>query len=341
MAVQIRSTLLLLAVMAMGLLVPAAARSAGNAPLDITGQNYQAVVNDIAGQVVAKLPDDIHFRLIGIGPIEGDERGLADALTAKIKAETRYKLIERKDLDKILREQGIQLSPIADDRRPVEPGKIKGVEGILMGRVAKKELSILYCSMDVFIKLDDVEGGEVVFAEHFRAQYLPQTTIYGAVGIIILILLVIYAKRSKRRAVEKTHAEVAEDEIRLLDLQDGLKKARDNLNRAHDDLVKADLMELSVNLRKGALKEVKALLTTIENSPGLHPDGDDKKARAEALKHNQKMAGLIKNIYAESEKLLKVVKAGDVKKVPAIAEDLKIEAKNATNAFHDRKAGRA
>ena len=95
---------------------------AQNVFAELRADNEQEVADEIAQKVVEKLPDDIHFRLLAIGPIEGDEGSLSDALTARIKSETEYHLIERKDLDKILEEQGIQLSPISDPRRPIEPG---------------------------------------------------------------------------------------------------------------------------------------------------------------------------------------------------------------------------
>ena len=166
-------------------------------------ENIRLASADIANQIVARLPDDIHFRLLAIGPISGDSDSLADALTAKIKAETKYHLIERKDLDRLLEEQGIQLSPIADPRRPVEPGRIKGVEGLILGRLEVKHASFAGCSLEAFIKLDNVEGGDVVFAETFTASHVPKHTTYGAIAVIFLILLIFCANRLKKRKIRK------------------------------------------------------------------------------------------------------------------------------------------
>jgi hypothetical protein len=200
-------------------------------------ENIRLASADIADQIVAKLPDDIHFRLLAIGPISGESQGLTDTLTSKIKAQTRYHIIERKDLNRLLEEQGIQLSPIADTRQPVEPGRIKGVEGLILGRLEVKQASFAWCSLEAFIKLDNVEGGDVVFADTFYARHVPKHTTYGAVAIIFLILLIFCANSLKKRKIKKVARVVESDSDTLVGLQDELHKAKDLVNQAHDRLV--------------------------------------------------------------------------------------------------------
>ena len=228
-------------------------------------ENIRVASADIADQVVAKLPEDIHFRLLAIGPISGDSQPLTDALTTAIKSQTRFHLIERKDLNRLLEEQGIQLSPIADDRQPVEPGRIKGVEGLLLGRLEVKHASFAWCSLEAFIKLDNVEGGDVVFADTFYARTVPKHTIYGAIAIIFLILLIFCANRLKVRSENKRYRRVGDDAGRLLFLQDCLKKTRENLNRAHDGLVTHGKMDAGMAVRQ-CRDDVKNLLDSIEHT---------------------------------------------------------------------------
>jgi len=320
--------------------LPAAASGESIPIIDLKAQNYQKAADNIAAQVVAKLPDDVHFRLLGIGPIEGDNGQLNDALTSKIKAETQYHLIERKDLDKILEEQGVQLSPIADDRGPVEPGKIKGVEGLLMGKIVKEQCSFLFCSLDIFIKLDDVEGGEVVFAENFKAQFLPPSTIYGFTGSTLLILFILYAIWAKARKKEKSVQFVQSDAGKLQALQNELKKARDNLNRAHDDLVAKDKINTGVAVRE-VRENLNSLLFKLEQEPGVHPEAIEKNVKSDLKAHGKAMSALVKKILAASEKVLQASRSGDESGIQSAAEALKTEIESAANRLHERSAGRA
>lgn len=303
-------------------------------------ENIRLASADIADQIVAKLPENIHFRLLAIGPISGESQGLTDALTAKIKADTTFHLIERKDLNRLLEEQGIQLSPIADTRQPVEPGRIKGVEGLILGRLEAKHASFAGCSLEAFIKLDNVEGGDVVFAESFHARYIPKHTTYGAIAIIFLILLIFCANRLKVRNENKRHRRVDNDADRLLSIQDSLKNARENLNQAHDDLVTRGKMDAGMAVRQ-CRDDVRSLLDTIEHTPGLHPDMVTTAAYKDAKSNARSMNNLVKNILAESEKLLKAAESADANRVISIAMNLRGEAINTLNRFRNRTVGKS
>ncbi len=302
--------------------------------------NNSMVVEDIASQVVAKLPDDIHFRLLAIAPIEGDSGALVDALTSQIKENTRYHLIERGDLNTLLKEQGVQLSAIVDSRTPVEPGKIKGVEGILMGKVTQDNVSFLFGSMEVFIKLDNVEGGDVVFADSFSAHYLPPTTLYGGIAILVLLLLAIFSMRRGKVKVERTANVVRKDSSILLATQAELKKVRDNLNRVHDALVAKEMMPLSVSVRDSR-EEVSRLLSDMEQAPSMHPDNMDDAAVRHTMEHGKKMGGLVKNLLAESENMIQVTQSGGGEGIQASIQAFQGEMKYAANTYKDRSAGKA
>ena len=306
----------------------------------LKADNHRKVAREIALQVVDMLPDDIHFRLLGIGPIEEDDGTLVDALTTAVKTKTRYHLIERKDLNKILKEQGVQLSPISDPRRPVEPGKIKGVEGLLMGKIVKMNCSFLFCSMQVFMKLDDVEGGDVKFAETFDAYYLPPSTKYGIAAVVVLILVIFYAKRKRRRKFENDVKLVRQDSDLQQNVQNELKRARDNMNRAHDDLVAANRTDMSVKVRT-AREEINNLLFQVEQDPGLHLDAIEKESKGEIKGFGKTMAGLSKNVLAESDKVLRAVRTKNDGAVTSAVADLQKEIKLAANRYYDRKVGTA
>jgi len=319
---------------------PVQAKEQGNSLLNLEEENYQTVLNEIATKVVTNLPDDIHMRLLAIAPIQGDDGALVDVLTAKVKSETRYHLIERKDLNKILEEQGFQISPLADPRKPIEPGKIKGVEGLLQGQIVQKQCSFIFCKLEVFIKLNKVEGGDIVFAENFSEQFISPVAIYGLAGIAVLIFLIFYANHMKGKKGEEAVKVTSQDAAVQQDLQNELKKAKDNLNRIHDDLVAKDQMKLSSVIRE-VREDINTLLFKIEQGPGLHASVADKTMKKNLKSHSKSMDGLIKNVLAETEKLLKAAGSENEKGIQSTINALKTEIKNASNRFHERTAGRA
>ena len=75
-----------------------------------------------------------------------------------------------------------------------------------------------------------------------------------------------------------------------------------------------------------------------EQSAGLHPQQATKNVKSDLKAHSKSMSGLVKNILAESEKVLKAVKSGDVKVVQSAMEAFKTELKNASN--YQRTASR-
>jgi hypothetical protein len=307
---------------------------------NLSANNYQNVLDKISSEIVASLPDDIHFRLLAIPPIQGDDGQLADALTAKIKSGTRYHLIERRDLDKLLKEQGIQLSPVADPRRPIEPGKIKGVEGLLLGKVEESTCNFLFCSLRVFIKLDNVERGDVVFAKHYEASAFPSALMYLGIALLVVLVVAVFIVLGKRNAMKRGVRFSEDDSQALQGLQAEVKKARDNLNIAHDTLISRSRIQLGTELRS-ARESVNALLFKLEQAPGVYPGSADKKDRSALEAHGRSMAALMRNILAESEKLLSAVKSGDDRATGDALKALNTEIKNASNRLHDRHAGKA
>jgi hypothetical protein len=95
------------------LAAPGAVRADSGGSLPESGTDaWQIVVNDIAGQMVALLPEDSGLRTLGISAIQGDDNTIAEALTAALRSATDFQIVERDDLARLLKEQGIQLNSI-------------------------------------------------------------------------------------------------------------------------------------------------------------------------------------------------------------------------------------
>jgi|GEM_PF-6950766 len=296
--------------------------------------NRQQAAEAVADKVVAVLPDDIHLRLLAVADFEGDDGTLVDALTSRIKAGTRFRLIERRDLDKLLSEQGITLSPIGDPRSPVEPGKIKGVEALMLGKVSQTT-SILFSNMEVFIKLDNAESGEVVLAQSFQATYVPQASKYGAILLAVILVLLLFSRQKRRRAAGQATKRASKDAGALQTMSVQLKKVRQNINQAHDVLVERKSLEQAVSVRE-VRDDLSRLISKVELHPGLQPAEADRGTAKTAAVHAKSTMALIINLAAESEKMLAAVISGNDSPLAAALETVKTEIKNTQMRFSEK-----
>lgn len=98
---------------------------------------------------------------------------LAALIEAGLVQQKRFNIIERSQLEKILKEQGLSMSGFAEGS--IEPGKIKGVDAVLLGKittiwVVTEPESIFYTvtiktKVEANVKLIDTETGEIKLAE--------------------------------------------------------------------------------------------------------------------------------------------------------------------------------
>lgn len=125
-------------------------------------------VQKLQKAVIEALPDESGINRIAVFDMEGDDGTIKNAITSAITGKSTLKVIERADLDKILAEQGLQLKDIMDERSRIRHGRIKGVQGLLMGKAPSMEKGFLSYTIKVHLKLDDVEKGEIVFSKDFN-----------------------------------------------------------------------------------------------------------------------------------------------------------------------------
>ena len=114
-------------------------------------------VQKLQKAVIEALPDESGIIRIAVFDIGGDDGTIKNAITSAVTEKTTLKVIERADLDKVLAEQGLQLKDIIDERSGVKHGRIKGVQGLLMGKALNTEKGFLSYTIKVLLKLDDVE----------------------------------------------------------------------------------------------------------------------------------------------------------------------------------------
>lgn len=312
-----------------------------HAESSVARDNYLAASRDIAAQLAKAVPVDLAVESLAVAPIEGDDGALADLVAAALNQGTVHRLIERADLLQLLAEQRIQLRDIIDPNATVAAGRIQGVEGLLLGRITQRSCNFLYCRMEVFFKLDNVERGDVVFARAFGANYVPPTTVALAIGLVVAIcgsLLLRWLRDANRR---KRGKRVNADDQRLLTLQDTLRQIRDRLARSHDELVARNDMDAGVAVREAG-RQARELLARIEQAPGMHIEGADPAAAKGARQVGESLASTLARAAAASQDLARAVAGSESAEMLArkIAE-VKQSLAEAGDCLHQRRVGRA
>lgn len=303
---------------------------------DMIRENRDYAIDDVTSQIVAQLPDDVHLRLLAIGPVQGKDGAVfVDKLTEKIKGKTQFSLIERHDLNKLLEEQGIQLNPLSDDRSTAEPGKIMGVEGLIMTKIVVDSANPLFAIMDVFVKMDNVETGDIVFAKKFKSRHYSMKTvqIIGVAALFLLVIIFIFVVKKNNKT--RTEKFVEKDDTAVISVASTLKKAINSIELAHDRLVADKQMDQALILQRQK-QEIKHLILLVEQNPGKRPDDMTPMGEKTVRTQTHSMLGLSGNVLAEAEEIFNAANQKNYTRIETLAGRLQAETKNCMNRFQDR-----
>lgn len=292
-------------------------------------------VNKLALNVTDSLPKDVHFRLIAIGDIEGDDIGLQRALTSAIKDKTDFMIIERADLNKILNEHGMQLSDLVDKESRVRFGEIQGVEGILIGNIIEKKAGALSASLKAHIKLDNVERGEIILASDYTAEavspwkgFIIFIAVIFAALIVISIWLALRRKRMKMETLQEDYDERA-------NISKEIDKATRNLAQVREVFRNNGHSEDAI-----ALNDLDAQLSVLKQkveNEAWHGVGTEYKDAKNALRVDEGVMSGIRCIVEESDILFKEALDKNFNNVESHINALKKRINDAVNKFQDRR----
>jgi len=161
-------------------------------------------LKNLQKSVVKALPVEGSIIRIAVLDFKGDDGTVKNAITAIITEKTPFKVIERTDLDKILNEQGLQLRDVMDEKTRIRHGRLKGVQGLLMGKVEGMKKGFMSYTIKVHLKLDDVEKGEIVFSRNFIVSAVsPLRRILFIVIAVIMAAIVLSIFLTRRRGLKK------------------------------------------------------------------------------------------------------------------------------------------
>lgn len=286
--------------------------------------------------VIKALPAETQIIRIAVLDLENDDGTIRDALISAITEKTSFKVIERKDLDKILEEQGLQLKDVMDEKTRIQHGRIKGVQGLLMGKVLGMGKGFMSYSLKVQLKLDDVEKGEVVFSKDFSVKAvspLRNWIIYGVLGIIILIAVITVIKIRRPIVVKER---IKEDVSVRVDITKEIGRALTNISEA-----KAKLMNKGNNdgavLLKDAERDLLLLKEQVDNaargSADLRKPGEFK----QVLNFDKAVLDSFENLTKSADRLYNKVIQGDLINFEKEVDILKRDIKNTMSEYSHRK----
>ena len=240
----------------------------------LAGESIQSrAFTDFGESVVKALPSDKGMTRVAVLDFRGDDGMVRNAVTSAINEKTPHRVIERIDFDKILVEQGLQLKDIMDERTRTRHGRLKGVQGLLMGDVYSSKSGFMSYHIKANIKLLDVEKGEVVLSREFHISAISPARHYILMAVpafIAAVLLVLLASRLVRRRKRRTAARFVEEKaVDRRGMTDGIDRIIGHVSEAKSRLVDNGKIEDAAELKdiERSLKEMKR--SVVNNGRGL------------------------------------------------------------------------
>ena len=112
---------------------------------------------------------NVYARTYGVGDLD---KRLVEMLSGALFRTGRYDLVERKEIERVLREQRFQLSDVVDPATAVRIGKILGAQTIVTGAIteigfsaASFIINATICTVGIDVRVIDVETARIVMAE--------------------------------------------------------------------------------------------------------------------------------------------------------------------------------
>jgi hypothetical protein len=229
--------------------------------------------------VVKALPPDKSMARIAVLDFKGDDSMVKNAVISAINEKTPHRVIERIDFDKILAEQGLQLKDIMDEKTRTRHGRLKGVQGLLMGDVYSSKSGFMAYHIKANVRLLDVEKGEVAMSREFDVSAVSPMRYYlvMAVPALILLLLLVFlasrlVKRRRRRVAEKF---VEKKGVDRREMTDGIDRIIGHVSEAKSRLVDKGKIEDAAELKniERNLKEMRRSMEGSADGSVLSNDG--------------------------------------------------------------------
>lgn len=123
----------------------------------------------------------------------GDEDVVKQTLMSAITDKTNVHVVELKEVEKFLGENDDSVQVMIAKLLKQSHSMINGVDGILSGEVHKIQESFWLSQTRVYLKLDNIENGEVVFSGDYiisSVSSVKNLVMFIGIGLIVLVVVV-------------------------------------------------------------------------------------------------------------------------------------------------------
>lgn len=285
--------------------------------------------------VVDELKDETGISRISVVDIEGDDGSIKNALISAITEHTDLNVVERADLDKLLKEQGMQLGDIMDERSRVKYGRIKGVQGVLMGNASSMNEGFMKYMIRVHLKLDDVENGEIIFSKDFSvssASPLRLLLILGGLFLIAIIFIIVYFSKKMVKIKEEG---IRKDENVRTSIANEIVKAEKNIREARSKMMDKGKQDGAIALKEleGDLQVLREHVYNVcRGNTDMRDDQEIKRALAFDTEIKESFHYLVKS----TDKVYNIASSDETCELEVEINVLKKDIKDKMNEFRDR-----
>lgn len=119
---------------------------------------------DAASADTATQPTD-HQPSLAVLPLEANldkpknaGEMLAQVLSTRLAAQGQYTVVDRSDLDRVLKEQEVRLAGLVDPQKAAEVGKLIGAELLITGRIVKNEDQLYAFCKAISVETSELKG---------------------------------------------------------------------------------------------------------------------------------------------------------------------------------------
>jgi len=300
----------------------------------------ESFLNKINAEVINSLPSDLFTMRLAVIPLENDkEQVITNSLISALTSSGKYTLVERDQIEKILKEQHLQLSDLVNYKTAIKVGSLAGAEVILFGSVKKFVSSPLYKETELHLRIDSVENGEIIWAKNIKEKWISPYVKKITIPVIILILLLIALTLRKQILISETKAKLGQEEDWRERITVEIDKSLNNLSFSQNQFFEKGDKEIAAKIKEVALTIDKLKMIVKDAPAGITSELVGEKGVKRAIKLDKKVLESIQaltNITRDIKE--KTISGSDrnsiekqIKKAIMIAQELE-------NKFVNRKA---
>lgn len=179
----------------------------------------ERVISEGVLESISTLPEETSVDRIAILPLTGDETGeIAERIVTAIVERGFYKVIDRQNLEIILKEANFQMADIIDPDTAVQAGKIAGVDAVMYGKVKRSLSGDDWADLSFHIQMMKVQTGQIFWAHDVDKRIgntpssmpaiLPYVVAVALVVAIVIVLVWITRRKAKRKVSMKPGVEI-------------------------------------------------------------------------------------------------------------------------------------